>query len=140
MPNKRRNSKTVKTSNKRQEALRDILLKKKQEVTRHLEEQMGHQLNTDVQQRIDHVLDSGDQATMDIAEDLDLSLLEMRNKNLKAINDALQRLKEGTYGICEECGGEIPEKRLLVMPFTSLCIVCQGKQEILEKIEKEEDR
>ncbi len=140
MPNKRRNSKTVKTSNKRQEALRAILLKKKQEVTRDLEDQMGHQLNTDLQQRIDHVLDSGDQATLDIAEDLDLSLLEMRNKNLKAINNALQRLNVGTYGICEECGSEIPEKRLMVMPFTSLCVVCQDKQETLEKIEKEEDR
>ncbi|MBI3994634.1 MAG: TraR/DksA family transcriptional regulator [Nitrospirae bacterium] len=140
MPNKRRNAKTVKTPNKRQETLRDILLKARQEVTRNLEEQMGHQLNTDLQQRIDHVLDSGDQATLDIAEELDLSLLEMRNKNLKAINDALQRLKEGTYGICEECGSEIPEKRLRVMPFTPFCVACQEKQETLEKIDKEEDR
>jgi DnaK suppressor protein len=140
MPNKRRNPKTVKSPSKRQETLRAILLKEKQEVTRNLEEQMGHQLNADLQQRIDHVLDSGDQATLDIAEELDLSLLEMRNKNLKAINDALQRLKEGTYGICEACGGEIPEKRLMVMPFTPCCVACQEKQEALEKVEKEEDR
>ncbi|MBI3811290.1 MAG: TraR/DksA C4-type zinc finger protein [Nitrospirae bacterium] len=140
MPNKRRNLKTVKTPNRRRETLRNILQKKKQEVTRDLEDQMGHQLNTDLQQRIDHVLDSGDQATLDIAEELDLSLLEMRNKTLKAINDALQRLREGTYGICEECGGEIPEKRLMVMPFTPFCVACQGKQETFEKIEKEEDQ
>lgn len=140
MPNKRRNSKIVKTPSKGHETLRTILLKEKQVVTRNLEEQMGHQFNTDLQQRIDHVLDTGDQATLDMAEGLDLSLLEMRNKNLKAINDALQRLKEGTYGICEACGSEIPEKRLKVMPFTPFCVACQEKQEMLEKIEKEEDR
>lgn len=140
MPNKRRNVKTSKQSSNREETLRKILLQKKEEVTRNLEEQMGHQFNDDLQKRIDDVLDTGDQAMLDMAEELDLSVLEMRNKNLKAIKDALQRLKEGTYGICEECGNEIPEKRLMVMPFTPFCVDCQQKQEVLEKIEKEEDR
>ncbi|MBI3610486.1 MAG: TraR/DksA C4-type zinc finger protein [Nitrospirae bacterium] len=140
MPNKRRTSKTAKTASRRQEALRNILLKEKQEATRNLEEQLGRQFSEEVQRRIDHVLDSGDQAMLDMADELDISLLEMRNKNLQAINDALQRLKEGTYGVCEGCGDEIPEKRLTVMPFTPFCVACQEKREILEKIEKEEER
>jgi DnaK suppressor protein len=140
MPNKRRNEKAPKQSSIREDTLRKILLQKKEEVTRNLEEQMGHQFNDDLQKRIDDVLDTGDQAMLDMAEELDLSLLEMRNKNLKAIKDALQRLKEGTYGICDGCGTEIPEKRLMVMPFTPFCVDCQQKQELLEKIEKEEDR
>jgi len=140
MPNKRRNLKTPKNSGNREETLRKILLQKKEEMTRSLEDQMGHQFNEDLQKRIDHVLDTGDQAMLDMAEELDLSLLEMRNKNLKAIKDALQRLKEGTYGVCEGCGTEIPEKRLMVMPFTTYCVDCQQKQEVLEKIEREEER
>ncbi|HTN42649.1 MAG TPA: TraR/DksA C4-type zinc finger protein [Nitrospiria bacterium] len=140
MPNKRRNIKTDRPTSNRQETLRKILLQKKGEATRILEEQIGHQFNDDLQKRIDHVLDTGDQAMLDMAEELDLSLLEMRNKNLRAINDALQRLREGTYGICDGCASEIPEKRLMVMPFTLFCVECQQKQEILEKIEKEEDR
>jgi len=140
MPNKRRTLKPPKPSENRQNSLRGILLKIKGEVTRSLEEQMGRQLSEDLEKRIDHVLDSGDQAMLDMAEELDLSLLEMRNKNLKSINDALFRLKNGTYGICEECGAEIPEKRLRVVPFTSLCVPCQQLKESLEKIEKEEDR
>jgi RNA polymerase-binding transcription factor len=140
MPNKRRSLRPEKTSDKREATLREILLKEKQDVTRNLEDQMGRQLNEDLQKRIDDVLDSGDQASLDMAEELDLSLLEMRNKNLKAINDALFRLRNGTYGICEECGAEIPEKRLKVMPFTSLCLSCQQMKEALEKVEKEEDR
>jgi RNA polymerase-binding transcription factor len=140
MPKKRQTPKPGKPTSYRQESLRNILLREKQEVTRNLEEQMGRQLNEDLQSRIDHVLDSGDQAMLDIAEELDLSLLEMRNKNLKAIKDALQRLAEGTYGICEECGSEIPEKRLRAMPFTSYCLSCQEQKETLAKIEREEDR
>ena len=140
MPRKRRSPKPDQASSNRRESLRNILLKEKREVTRSLEEQMGRQLSEDLQNRIDHVLDSGDQAMLDIAEELDLSLLEMRNKNLKSINNALRRLQEGTYGICEECGNEIPEKRLRAMPFTSLCVACQERRETLAKIEKEEDR
>jgi RNA polymerase-binding transcription factor len=140
MPNKRRTLRSEKATDKREATLREILMKEKQDVTRNLEEQMGRQLNEDLQKRIDDVLDSGDQASLDMAEELDLSLLEMRNKNLKAINDALFRLRNGTYGICEECGAEIPEKRLKVMPFTSLCVPCQQMKETLEKVEKEEDR
>lgn len=140
MPNKRRTSKPDKPPINRQDTLRNILLKEKQEITRSIEEQMGRQLSEDLQNRIDHVLDSGEQATLDMTEELDFSLLEMRNKNLKAINNALQRLMEGTYGICEECGSEIPEKRLMVMPFTTFCIACQERQETLAKIEREEDR
>ena len=140
MPNKRRNVKPPKTSGNREDTLRKILLQKKEEVTLNLEEQMGHQFNEDLQKRIDHVLDTGDQTMLDMAEELDLSLLQMRNKNLKAIKDALHRLKEGTYGVCEGCGTEIPEKRLMVMPFTPYCVECQQKQEVLEKIEREEDR
>jgi len=96
MPNKRRALRPEKTSDKREATLRDILLKEKRDVTRNLEEQMGRQFNEDLQKRIDDVLDSGDQASVDMAEELDLSLLEMRNKNLKAINDALVRLRNGT--------------------------------------------
>ena len=48
-----------------------------------------------------------------------------------AIEDALLRLGEGSYGICDECGEEIGVGRLKVMPFTRLCVRCQ------EELEKE---
>lgn len=124
----------------REKNLHELLLKKKREITRDMEEHLGQHLNEDVRQRLADVLDSGDQATVDISAELDLSFLEIRNKTLKAIDESLDRLAEGSYGLCTECGTEIPEKRLSVVPFAATCVACQEKQETLEKIEKEEDR
>ena len=62
------------------------------------------------------------------------------NDRTQAIDEALTRLSEGTYGICAECGIEVSEKRLEAVPFAKLCVQCQSRQELLEKIEKEEDR
>ena len=148
MPNKRRTAKPKKqralkpgrAAINRPEMLRQMLLSKKQELIRDMDKHLSHQINEDIQQRIADVLDSGDQATQDMAEDLGLSFLEIQNKNLKTVNEALNRLKEKTYGICKECNTEIPEKRLTAMPFANFCVNCQEKQETLEKIEKEEER
>lgn len=43
---------------------------------------------------------------------------------LAQVNQALQRMEEGTYGICTACGAEIPEARLDAVPYASLCVQC----------------
>jgi len=48
---------------------------------------------------------------MDLDRQLGISLMEMRNRRRQAIDEALTRLTEGTYGICAECGVEISERR-----------------------------
>jgi DnaK suppressor protein len=48
---------------------------------------------------------------------------------IKQIDDALVRMDEGTYGVCESCGLEIAEERLEAMPFTRLCRDCQQDME-----------
>ena len=122
----------------RNQRLREILLSKQSEVERDIRQHLARQIGPENEHRLDSALDQGDLSSIDMGEGVDLALLEMRNKTRKAILQALQRLSEGTYGYCEECGGEIEEKRLKVMPFAQLCIVCQRKKEELEKIEKEE--
>lgn len=52
---------------------------------------------------------------------------------LRKIDDALERLEAGEYGICEECGGEIAAKRLEARPVTTLCIRCKEEQEKAER-------
>jgi len=47
--------------------------------------------------------------------------------------EALGRLEEGTFGICEACGEEIPLKRLMARPVTTLCIECKKEQEAEER-------
>lgn len=72
--------------------------------------------------------------TYDIASDerdreINLILGDRERKKLQQIDDALQRLEEGTYGECNECGGEIALGRLEAMPFSRLCVTCQDEFE-----------
>ena len=124
----------------RREVLQRMLLGKRQEIMREIEGNLGQSLTEDQQRRLESARDVGDQALMDLDRELGISLMEMRNRKRQAIDEALTRLSEGTYGICAECGIEVSEKRLEAVPFAKLCVQCQSRQELLEKIEKEEDR
>lgn len=77
---------------------------------------------------------------MDLERELGISLSEMRNRRRQMIDDALLRVEDGSYGVCAECGVEISEKRLAAVPFAKLCVECQTQAELLERIEKEEER
>lgn len=125
---------------RRQEVLHKMLLGKRQEIIREIEESLGQSLTEDQQRRLESARDVGDQALMDLERELGISLMEMRNRRRQSIDEALMRLHEGTYGICAECGIEISEKRLQAVPFAKLCVECQSRAELLEKIEREEDR
>jgi RNA polymerase-binding protein DksA len=59
----------------------------------------------------------------------DLSLSENVKDLLQRVNEALARIEEGTYGICEICGEKIPEERLEALPYANLCILCKQKEE-----------
>ncbi len=59
----------------------------------------------------------------------DLSLSENVKDLLQKVNEALERIDNGTYGICEMCGLPIPEERLEALPYANLCITCKQKEE-----------
>jgi len=125
---------------RRRQALHQMLMRKRQEILKEIEGSLGQSLIEDKQRRLESARDVGDQALMDLDRELGISLMEMRNRRRQAIDEALTRLTEGTYGICAECGVEISERRLDAVPFAKLCVECQSKEELLEKIEREEDR
>ncbi len=125
---------------RRQEILHKMLIEKRQEIIKEIEDSLGQSLTEDQQRRLESARDVGDQALMDLERELGISLMEMRNRRRQSIDEALTRLHEGTYGICAECGIEISEKRLQAVPFAKLCVECQSRAELLEKIEREEDR
>jgi DnaK suppressor protein len=78
--------------------------------------------------------DLNDQATAEMDQHFMLSLKERERNLLKQIDDALARLAADKYGVCEECGEEIPLRRLQARPMTTLCIACKTLQEEDEKI------
>jgi DnaK suppressor protein len=78
--------------------------------------------------------DVTDQAQLEVDRNFVLRLKEREQKLLKKIDSAVDRIDNGTFGICRGCGDEIPLPRLLARPVTDLCIACKTKQEQDEKI------
>jgi DnaK suppressor protein len=83
------------------------------------------------------VSDDGDLADVAIRDALQATNLTRHRTKLKAIEEALRRIDEGDYGICEDCDEEIPVGRLNAMPFAVRCIECQEKQESASIRQKE---
>ena len=77
----------------------------------------------------DEGMDAYDLASEERDRDISMILSDRDRAKLQAIDDALSRIKAGTYGICESCELDIAEDRLKALPFTRLCISCQAEQE-----------
>lgn len=75
------------------------------------------------------VKDAEEQSMEDFVRDMDVALMEMEFETLRRIDEALQRLSEGTYGVCASCEEKIAEARLQALPFATLCRDCQERQE-----------
>ena len=78
--------------------------------------------------------DMGDQATAETDRNFMLRLRDRERLLLKKIDEAVERIDNGTFGICEECGNRIGVKRIEARPVTTLCIECKTRQEEEEKI------
>ncbi len=81
----------------------------------------------------DNFPDPVDRASMESDRSFDLRIRDRERKLIAKVNEALERIEDGTFGICEVCGGEIGEKRLEARPVTTLCIECKQEQEEAEK-------
>jgi DnaK suppressor protein len=106
-----------------------------------LNEQLEHLLNRSSNRTVSELMevseqtaDFADQATLESDMDLNIHMKERDSKLIAKIKKALDRIKEGTYGFCEECGERISDKRLQVRPVTTLCIACKKKMENQEKL------
>ena len=71
----------------------------------------------------------GDSASITFERERDFSLENNLRDLLAQVNKALQRIKDGNYGICLDCGQPIAGERLEAIPYTELCINCQKKRE-----------
>jgi DnaK suppressor protein len=82
------------------------------------------------------VLDQGESSEVDIQDDIELALIQMKAETLTKINEALRRLDEGSYGNCFECGEEIAGPRLRALPFAVRCKDCEEERENAEQRER----
>jgi DnaK suppressor protein len=69
--------------------------------------------------------DDGDKSVEDHDRHVQASVQSMKSEQLDLIEQALEKLAAGTYGMCAECGCEIPLQRLAIQSFASYCVACQ---------------
>lgn len=121
-------------------ALRKILRAKRDSILKEAKEELAKYISGENRQLVDTALDDGDWAVVDTSEDMNLMRLTTHRKTLFEIDEALRKISESTYGICDDCGDQISEKRLSILPSATLCVNCQEDKEKLEAIEKEDLR
>jgi DnaK suppressor protein len=122
----------------RQELLRRLLIQKREEIVKEAKEEIAKYTKGEANQLAETALDDGDWSVIDLSQDINLRRLETHRESLLGIDEALMKLREGSYGICEDCGGEISAERLNVMPFAIYCKDCREKREELEKATRED--
>jgi len=77
----------------------------------------------------DDLADDLDLANAEYLQSLTFQLLDREKFALDELQSALDRIEDGTFGICDRCGGEISEKRLTARPTSTLCIQCKEDEE-----------
>ena len=128
---------TKKAEEERKEALRSALIKKREEFVKEAKSEISKYIRGETKQLVDTALDNGDWSVVDLSEDISLRQLSTHRETLLKIDEAVRKMKEGTYGKCEDCGEDISVERLKVLPFAIYCIDCQEKREQIEELERE---
>ncbi len=125
--------KTEKSMNKKKLAsFRKILLQEKEVLEkqyRDLEEGNLNSSQSDFSGEMPFEEEYAASGTTTFERERDLSLSENVKDILKRVNEALDRIDDGTFGICELCNMAIPEERLQALPYANLCISCKQKEE-----------
>ena len=101
---------------------------------RSIEATFGARLGELVDQR-DALADTTDIASEESDRDMTLRMHDHERKLVDEIRAAIRRIDEGDYGICENCGDDIGEKRLLARPVATHCIDCMTEIEATQRRE-----
>lgn len=109
-------------------SFRELLLKKKQSL-------QNGTLDEGIQVVQEDLPDSVDRSALESNRNFTLRLKDRERKLIKKIDEALKRIENGDFGICDACGENISVERLRVRPEATLCISCKEEQERREKIE-----
>lgn len=109
--------------------LREMLLQRKQELQtitvnseHNLRELLAPDQDEETQVDYNH---PADMVVGDNDYDKGINLIRRERAELALVTTALTRMEQGTYGLCEECGAEIPFARLQAIPYTKYCIGCK---------------
>jgi DnaK suppressor protein len=126
--------------------MRKAFLKKSREKLLEMRMQLLRSVQQELAEGRDQTKDEG-MDTYDLASEsrdreINVILTDRDRGKMEAIEDALARVEDGTYGVCDSCETDIAEARLEALPFTRLCVNCQAEREKEARTMKrfEEDR
>lgn len=111
----------------RKEELQEMLLARRQALVGELKRELERHRGRPAQRGLG--LDLAEEAGTSLEDEIGLTTASRWTELVKQIDRALERLKEGIYGICEDCGGEISIGRLKALPFAIRCTRCQERWE-----------
>ncbi len=84
---------------------------------------------SDLSEIAGRVRDAGEESVADAVATMNLTMLDREVDELRDVEAALQRIRDGVYGQCQDCGGEVPRERLEAYPTAKRCVPCQRKHE-----------
>jgi len=118
----------TKINRERNARLREILTEEKRRLwnslrTELFRDQEGLHTQFDIPQ------DTGEQSMLDLLADTGLAMTGLLREQLTRMDAAESKLADGSYGICEDCGKEIEEERLRIVPYAICCVKCQARRE-----------
>jgi len=130
----------AKTDPEKEKKQRREFLRQASEMLQEMKRGVMKEMQGRVKEETEGVKDEG-RDTYDLASDerdreINFILNDREREKVLAIDEALQRIADKTYGICESCEGEIQLGRLKVLPFTRLCVKCQEENEKESKRQK----
>ena len=114
----------------RYDELKGILEERRREIMSEVQGRMRDVRAEGAGSAVQGVLDAAESSELDIQDEIEFALIQMKAETLHKIDEALRRLEEGTYGYCFECGDEINEKRLRALPFAVRCKDCEEAREV----------
>ena len=117
-------TKTSSEDRKRYEVLNRMLMDRQAEIRTKL-----RSLREVLPAEVAQVRDAEEQSMEEFVLGMDFALMEMESETLRQIDEAIQRLSDGTYGVCSECDEKISEARLKALPFATVCRDCQAQRE-----------
>lgn len=115
-------------------SIKEMLLRMREDLVREIARRSRENKGKSTQD-IGDIIDS---VSEERSRELDLLLTDREKQKLKQIDDAIERIEENLYGLCEECGVKIPKARLKVVPFAKYCVECKESIEREEKFAREE--
>ena len=109
---------------------RKILLEEKQRLLNNSKNAMRNELALSP----DDLADETDLAASELNQNITFKLRDRERQLLAKIDEALERMDEGTFGTCEDCEEPIEPRRLEARPVSTLCVACKERQEHREKV------